>query len=90
MQACRRRHGASHHMDSDLASDHWKCNEDTNQMVCKEPEPEPDARSLPASGNIGWPSDGPIKMPDLWCHINVPAADWRLKTCPGDGALSVR
>merc|ERR1712085_241538 len=33
---------------------------------------------------------GPIKASDLWCKINVPAADWRLKTCPGDGALSVK
>merc|ERR1712160_205509 len=45
----------------------------TNQMVCSEPEPEVEARSLPS-----------------WCKINVPAADWRLKTCPGDGALSVK
>merc|ERR1712194_745210 len=30
------------------------------------------------------------KASDLWCKINVPAADWRLKKCPGDGALSVK
>merc|ERR1711957_930322 len=76
--------------DSDQPWDQWKCNEVTDQMVCSEPEPEVEARSLPSLGKIGWPSDGPIKASDLWCKINVPAADWRLKTCPGDGALSVK
>jgi len=89
-QTCRRRHGTPGQADSDQPWDQWKCNEVTDQMVCSEPEPEVEARSLPSLGKIGWPSDGPIKASDLWCKINVPAADWRLKTCPGDGALSVK
>jgi len=90
MNTCRRRHGAYGHEDSDSRSDYWTCNEDLNEMVCKAPEPELPARSLPGEGKIGWPRDGPTKAADLWCEINVPSSDWRLKTCPGDGQLKVK
>jgi len=79
MGSCRRRHSSPGYKDSDSPTDKWQCDEATNQMKCHA-----------TSGHYGWPAEGPTKANGLWCKINYPPPEWHLKSCPGDGSLSVK
>jgi len=83
MAACRRRHSSMGHADTDRPGDRWKCNEDSHSMWCDE------AASI-SDGRVGFPSSGRRKAANLWCAVDVPPAQWNLKSCPSSASTQVK
>jgi endonuclease/exonuclease/phosphatase family metal-dependent hydrolase len=98
MASCRRRHSSQGHHDTDLSTDHWKCDEDAHVMRCDDSSTSPsppagEAAAFPisaspsANGAVGFPSSGSRKAQGLWCEVDIPPPEWSLKTCPSSGSI---
>jgi len=54
--------------------------------LCR-PSPAP---APPSAGVVGYPSTGLKKAANMWCQVDIPPADWNLKSCPASGTTKLK